>query len=227
MGDYLSGAIKLSALRNGKCTLSSTYPVSYTGGQLQHGASYPDKRSKQHDILQLEYVRRCHWGRYFISAALVAVVIYVAVAFAHGQIEWHYVGRYLVDRSILIGLLNTIVMTVLAMTLGGVLGVTAAVMRLSANPVASAVAYVYVWLFRGTPVILQLLLWYNLALVFPSIGISGLIEFRTVDVMTPFLTALLGLGINQGAYTSEVVRSGLLSVPLGSPMLKNRWACHG
>ncbi|PSJ20191.1 ABC transporter permease, partial [Halomonas sp. ND22Bw] len=73
----------------------------------------------------------------------------------------------------------------------------------------------YVWLFRGTPVILQLLLWFNLALVFPTLGIPGLWEAKTVNVMTPFLAALLGLGINQGAYTSEVVRAGLLSVDVG------------
>ncbi|MBC8831705.1 amino acid ABC transporter permease, partial [Escherichia coli] len=70
-----------------------------------------------------------------------------------------------------------------------------AVMRLSSNPVLGAVAQGYIWLFRGTPVILQLLLWFNLALVFPTLGIPGLAEYRTVDVMTPFLAAVLGLGI--------------------------------
>ena len=77
------------------------------------------------------------------------------------------------------------------------------------------VALGYAWLFRGTPVILQLLLWFNLALVFPVMGVPGLFEARTVDVMTPFAAALLGLGINQGAYTSEVVRAGLISVDMG------------
>ena len=71
-----------------------------------------------------------------------------------------------------------------------------------------AVAAGYTWLFRGTPLILQLLLWFNLALIFPTIGIPGLWSGRAVDIMTPFLSALLGLGINQGAYTSEVMRAG-------------------
>lgn len=167
------------------------------------------------DISHLEHVRRRYWGRYVASAAIIAVIGYVVLAFAHGQIEWRYVARFLTARSILTGLVNTIVMTVLAMVLGVVLGVITAIMRLSPNPVLQAVAQGYVWLFRGTPVILQLLLWFNLALVFPSMGIPGLFEFRTVDVMTPFLAALLGLGINQGAYTSEVVRAGLLSVDTG------------
>jgi polar amino acid transport system permease protein len=107
------------------------------------------------------------------------------------------------------------VMAVLAMSLGIVLGVLVAVMRLSPNPVLSGVAAGYTWLFRGTPLILQLLLWFNLALVFPTIGIPGVWSGRAVDVMTPFLAALLGLGINQGAYTSEVMRAGMLSVDTG------------
>lgn len=163
----------------------------------------------------LERVRRRYWGRYVASAAIVVVIGYVVAAFARGQIEWQTVGRFLTARTILMGLVNTIVMTILAMSLGIALGVITAVMRLSSNPVLSSISQGYVWLFRGTPVILQLLLWFNLALVFPTIGIPGVFALRTVDVMTPFLAALLGLGINQGAYTSEVVRAGLLSVDTG------------
>ncbi|KXU94000.1 ABC transporter permease [Caballeronia megalochromosomata] len=163
----------------------------------------------------LERVRRRYWGRYVASAAIVVVIGYVVAAFARGQIEWQTVGRFLTARTILTGLVNTIVMTILAMSLGIALGVITAVMRLSSNPVLSSLSQGYVWLFRGTPVILQLLLWFNLALVFPTIGIPGVFALRTVDVMTPFLAALLGLGINQGAYTSEVVRAGLLSVDTG------------
>jgi polar amino acid transport system permease protein len=72
-----------------------------------------------------------------------------------------------------------------------------------------------VWFFRGTPLLLQLLLWFNLALIFPRLGIPGVAEWRTVDVITPFVATWLGLGMNQGAYTSEVVRSGILSVDRG------------
>jgi polar amino acid transport system permease protein len=167
------------------------------------------------DISHFEHVPRRYYGRYLASLVILAIVAYIVVAFARGQIDWTVVGRFLTAKSILRGLANTIVMTILAMALGIVLGVIVAIMRLSTNPVVQAVAHGYVWLFRGTPVILQLLLWFNLALVFPVMGIPGLFEFRTVDIMTPFLAALLGLGINQGAYTSEVVRAGLLSVDTG------------
>ena len=116
---------------------------------------------------------------------------------------------------ILAGIANTMVMAVLAMALGIALGVVVAIMRLSPNPVLVSLAAFYTWLFRGTPLILQLLLWFNLALVFPTLGIPGVWSGRAVDVMTPFLAALLGLGINQGAYTSEVMRAGMLSVDAG------------
>src|SRR3546814_3667575 len=113
------------------------------------------------------------------------------------------------------GLVNTIIMTGGAIALGMVLGVVFAVMAMSPNPVLKGVAALYIWFFRGTPLILQLLLWFNLALVFPRLGIPDLFSVRTVEVITPFVATLLGLGINQGAYTAEVVRSGILSVDSG------------
>jgi polar amino acid transport system permease protein len=167
------------------------------------------------DISGMTVARQVHWWRWIASAAILVVLAAIARAFANGQIEWTYVGRFLTAKAILEGLVNTMTMAVLAMALGIVLGVVAAIMRLSPNPVLKSVAAGYTWLFRGTPLILQLLLWFNLALVFPTIGIPGLWSARTVDVMTPFLAALLGLGINQGAYTSEVMRAGMLSVDAG------------
>lgn len=167
------------------------------------------------DISRLEHVRRKHVGRYLSAVAVVAVVSWIMMSFVHGQIDWPVVGRYLTARTIILGLGNTVLMAALAMLLGVVIGVTVAIMRLSTNPVVNWAAASYVWFFRGTPLLLQLLLWFNLALVFPELGIPGLFEVRTVDVMTPFVAALLGLGINQGAYTSEVVRAGLLSVDQG------------
>jgi polar amino acid transport system permease protein len=166
-------------------------------------------------ISHLEHVPRRYYGRYVAAALILAFLVFVANAFAKGNIEWAYVARFMTVKAILDGLFNTVVMSILAMALGIVLGVITAVMVLSTNPVLHWSARTYVWLFRGTPVILQLLLWFNLALVFPTFGIPGIWEMRTVDLMTPFLAALLGLGINQGAYTSEVVRAGLMSVDIG------------
>ncbi|MBD3848240.1 amino acid ABC transporter permease [Bosea sp. SSUT16] len=160
-------------------------------------------------------VPRRHFGR-IIGAAMVCLALAAIVrAFAVGQIEWNYVAEFLTVQAIMTGLVNTIVMAILAMLLGIALGVVFAVMRLSANPVLSMTAVGYIWFFRAVPALLQLLLWFNLALVFPTIGIPGLFSFKTVEVMTPFVAALLGLGIQQGAFTAEVVRAGLLSVDNG------------
>jgi polar amino acid transport system permease protein len=166
-------------------------------------------------IAHLTHVPRRHYGRWIASLLIVLVFAYVGKAFAEGQIDWKVVGQFFTAQSILSGLGNTIIMTFCAMALGIALGVLFAVMVMSPNPVLKGVAVFYIWFFRGTPLLLQLLIWFNLALVFPRIGIPGLFEARMVDVMTPFVATLLGLGINQGAYTAEVVRSGILSVDTG------------
>jgi polar amino acid transport system permease protein len=167
------------------------------------------------DLSEYHYVPRRYYGRIVASVIILALLALLINAIAHGKIEWRFVGQFLTARAILFGLGNTIVMSILAMALGVIFGVIIAVMRMSSNPVLSGVAIGYTWIFRGTPLILQLLLWFNLALIFPTIGIPGLFQLQTVDIMTPFSAALLGLSINQGAYTSEVVRAGLISVDLG------------
>jgi len=166
------------------------------------------------DISGYTVVPQRHWKRWLAVAVIAVLLAGLVRAFAQGQIEWRYVGQFLTAQSILSGLVNTVLMSIGAMALGIALGITAAVMRMSPNPVLQGVAMGYAWLFRGTPVILQLLLWFNLALVFPTMGFGDW-SWRTVDVMTPAVAALLGLGINQGAYTSEVMRAGMLSVDQG------------
>lgn len=171
--------------------------------------------SERKAIAELETVPRRHLGRWVAATVVAALVAWVIKAFAEGDIDWAVVAEFFAAPAILFGLLNTIVMTFCAMSLGLALGVVFAVMYMSPNPVLRLIALGYIWLFRGTPLILQLLLWFNLALVFPTLGIPGIFEARTVEVMTPFVATLLGLGLNQGAYTAEVVRSGILSVDAG------------
>ena len=167
------------------------------------------------DASRLQVVSRRRPGRW-VGAALALLTLALLVrAFALGQIAWPVVAEFLTAPAILAGLANTIIMTICAMSLGLALGVLFAVMMLSPNPVLKACAAFYIWLFRGTPLLLQLLLWFNLALIFPRLGWPGVLDVRTVDVVTPFVATLLGLGINQGAYTAEVVRAGILSVDRG------------
>ncbi|MGI8390599.1 amino acid ABC transporter permease [Brucella anthropi] len=168
-----------------------------------------------YQISHLVHVPRRHYGR-LVAAAVVALALAAIIhAFVVGQIEWNYVGEFLTVPAIMTGLVNTIIMSVLAMALGIALGIIFAVMRLSDNPVLSYVSIGYVWFFRAVPALLQLLLWFNLALVFPTMGIPGVFSVSTVEIMTPFVATLLGLGIQQGAFTAEVVRAGLLSVDRG------------
>lgn len=120
-----------------------------------------------YQISHLVHVPRRHYGRLVAAAVVVLALAAIIHAFAVGQIEWNYVGEFLTVPAIMTGLLNTIIMSVLAMALGIALGIVFAVMRLSDNPVLSYVSIGYVWFFRAVPALLQLLLWFNLALVFP------------------------------------------------------------
>jgi len=161
-------------------------------------------------------VRRKHPWRLAAAVVVVAIIglfIYAA-ANAH-DLYWGVVRHYLLSSFILNGLLRTVELTAAAMALALVLGVVFGVMRLSENPVLSGVAWFYVWAFRGVPLIVQLFLWFNLGLIFPHIVIPGIVHATTVNVMKPFLAAVLGFGINEGAYMSEIIRGGLMSVPPG------------
>jgi len=151
-----------------------------------------------------------HYGRWVAAAVVLVGLGFLVKAFADAKIDWDMVGEYLFDDQIIEGAGNTLLISVVAMLTGLVLGVLAAVMRLSGNPVTSTVATAYIWFFRGTPVLVQLLLWWNLALVFPT-----LFGQDTNELITPFMAALLGLGINEGAYMAEIVRAGIKSVDDG------------
>jgi polar amino acid transport system permease protein len=151
-----------------------------------------------------------HWGRWVSGALVLAGMVLVVNAFAHADVHWATTRHYFTVDAIVRGAGRTLLISVLSQAIGIALGVVVAVMRQSGNPVTGAVGWLYVWFFRGTPVLLQLFLWYNLGIAFPTI-----LGHRTVDVMTPFLAALLGLGINEGAYMAEIVRAGISAVDEG------------
>lgn len=156
-----------------------------------------------------------YWGR-VLSAILVLVALGAVVyVMARGEISWSNVPGYVVDPRLVSGVKGTLVLTVLAMTLGVGVGVIAAVMRSSANPVLKSVAVGYVWSFRAVPTLVQLLIWYNFALLMPTIGIPGVFSSNTNEIMTPLFAALLGLGLSEGAYMAEIVRGGILGVDRG------------
>lgn len=155
-----------------------------------------------------------HYGRWISAVLVVALLGMLALAFANADINWSAVPRYLDHERIVKGAGYTLLITVLAMLLGVVLGTLLAVMRLSKNPVMSSVAWGYIWVFRGTPVLVQLLLWYNLDSIFPILDV-GFYRDEMYDVMTPMVAALLGLGLNEAAYMAEISRAGIQSVDEG------------
>ena len=162
-----------------------------------------------------------HPGRW-VGVAIIAIG---AAMFIHSLLTnpnwgWSLIGEWIFSPPILKGVGVTLLLTFLAMLLGLVLGVIIAVMRLSPNPVMSGSAWVFVWVFRGTPVYVQLFLWGSIIALYQtlSLGIPFGPEFITFDTKTlipAFVAALLGLGLNEAAYMSEIVRAGILSVDEG------------
>ncbi|WP_329040500.1 amino acid ABC transporter permease [Streptomyces sp. NBC_00178] len=156
-----------------------------------------------------------HYGRYVSAVVAIGLLAALVYAFAQGDINWGAIPDYFFDHQILEGVKNTVIITVLSMIIGVVLGIVLAVMRLSKNPVTTSIAWGYIWFFRGTPVYVQLLVWFNLGIVFEYINLGPIYKDEWSSFMTPFLCALLGLGLNEAAYMAEICRAGLQSVDEG------------
>jgi polar amino acid transport system permease protein len=137
------------------------------------------------------------------------------------RFEWGLVGEYRFSPRVLRGLVATLELTAIAMVVGIALGVVLAVMRLSPNRLVAAGSWSYVWVFRGTPVLVQLLFWNFIAALYPTISLGipfggpALLEADANVLITPFAAAILGLALNEAAYMSEIVRAGIISVDRG------------
>ena len=158
------------------------------------------------------------WVAIVVIAVLVAMLVHNLAVNTNWQ-GW-IINQYLFNNQVLHGVVATLWLTVIAMAVGVAGGIVLAVMRLSDNPVVSSTAWVYIWFFRGTPVLVQLIFWFNIAALFPtlSIGIPFGPSFHTWStnaLITPFLASILGLGLNEAAYMSEIVRAGILAVDEG------------
>ncbi|MYW09848.1 ABC transporter permease subunit [Streptomyces sp. SID2563] len=156
-----------------------------------------------------------HYGRYVAALVAIALLASLVYAFSQGKINWGAIPDYFFDDRIIDGVGQTLLLTALSMLIGVVGGILLAVMRLSKNPVTSSIAWFYIWFFRGTPVLVQLFVWFNLGLVFEYINLGPIYKDYWSSFMTPLLTALLGLGLNEAAYMAEICRAGLLSVDEG------------
>ncbi|MFF8021739.1 amino acid ABC transporter permease [Streptomyces sp. NPDC007896] len=160
------------------------------------------------------------WWVLVVFVALCAGGI-IKMLFTNPNLQWDVVGQYFFSQSIMKGLLRTLELTALSMALGILIGILTAVMRLSPIPILSSMAWAYTWFFRGTPLLVQIIFWYNLAALFPRIELGiplvgpVLWSGDANVVVTPFVAALLGLALNEGAYMSEIVRGGIQSVDHG------------
>jgi polar amino acid transport system permease protein len=170
----------------------------------------------------LRVVSRRHIGRW-VAAAVVLVVI-GALAWSLWQnpnLNRQVVLHYLFADVTLSGVRVTIELTVIAMVIGIGGAVVLALMRLSGNPVLAAVSWLYIWFFRGTPLLVQIIFWGFLGALYHriTIGIPGtgvvLYSANTNALVGALMAAILALSLNEAAYAAEIVRAGILSVHRG------------
>ncbi|MGH3435221.1 MAG: amino acid ABC transporter permease [Sciscionella sp.] len=157
-----------------------------------------------------------------VAAAVVIILLglFLYGAATNSAYDWSTYFKYLPDKRISHGAVVTIELTIIAMLLGIVTGVLAAIMRMSDNPVLRYVAWLYVWVFRGTPVYVQLVFWGLFTSIYRDIHIGipfsyTFTHLSTSSWLTPFVAAFLGLGLNEGAYMSEIMRAGISSIDEG------------
>jgi polar amino acid transport system permease protein len=162
-----------------------------------------------------------HPGRWVAAA----IVLYLSAALVKSvatnpRFEWGIIRHYFTSSRVLQGLVTTLELTVLCMAIGIVIGILLAVMRLSANPLVSGASWLYIWLFRGTPVLVQILFWGFIAALYPTLSLGiplgpQFVHFSANSAITPFVAGMLALGLNEGAYMAEIVRAGIISVEEG------------
>ncbi len=152
-----------------------------------------------------------------VIAALIAsfiVIMAVWIVMDSGQVRWHVVGDYMFSAVVLSGVKTTLILTITSFLGSLVLGTVLAAMRVSHNPVLRAISAGYIWFFRGTPLLVQVVFWFNLALFLPAIRF-GDYSFSTNSLITPMTAALLALFLNVSAFMCEIIRGGLISVDHG------------
>jgi polar amino acid transport system permease protein len=162
-----------------------------------------------------------HPGRW-VAIVIIGVLVAMAVnsIVTNSSWDWPFQLENAFSTPVLQGVATTLWLTVVAMLMGVVLGVILAVMRLSPNPVLTGAAWFYIWLFRGTPVYVQLIIWATIGALYKQVSLGipfgeAFVTFDTRTLIPNVVAALLGLGLNEAAYMAEIVRAGILSVDEG------------
>jgi len=172
-------------------------------------------------IGDLKIIPLRHPGRWIATAILGMILIYILKAFIFNpEFQWPVAGKYLFHHSILSGLMTTLQLTLIIMVLAICLGTTMAILVMSPSRLLSWPARAYIWFFRGSPALIQIIVWFNLALVFREVSISlpfvgTVFTAQTNDFMTPFFSAVIALSLHEAGYMAEIVRAGISSVDKG------------
>jgi polar amino acid transport system permease protein len=193
--------------------------VTRLDSNKEQGPISPTPIKSEATILNAVPIR--HYGRWVATVFLLLVAaVMVKSLLTNPRFQWGIVGDYIISDPILDGLRLTLLLTVVAQFLGILIGIILAIMRLSSNHVLARAAWIYIWFFRGTPLLVQLIFWYNISALYPeiSIGIPFGMTFwqgNANELITPFAVAILGLALNEGAYMAEIVRGGIVGIDRG------------
>lgn len=194
-----------------------------------------EAKTREPPSQELIVVPQKHIGRWSLAAAVILAISWLGYNVSTiSVIDYGAIPRYLFNASILQGVLLTVELAVIAQVIGVIIGIVLSAAKLSGNPVLVWLVTAYVWVFRGSPLILQILFWYNgILLVFPRIALKvpfidwTLFDIPTSSILTVFVASLLALSLNQGAYMAEIVRGGILAVDRGQMEASNALGLTG
>lgn len=183
------------------------------------GAENPLPHHAEHVAIKAVKLRH-PWRTIIAIILIVLAALFIIDAAYRPAFDWPSVGKYIFDIRVVEAAGNTLQLTIYSMIIAIILGIILAVMRLSPNPIFKSVAWVYLWVFRGTPVYVQLVFWGLLAVIYQniSIGIPFMqpwFTIKTTVALNAFALAIIGLALNEAAYMAEIVRAGILSVDKG------------
>jgi len=151
---------------------------------------------------------------------MVLFAMMVHAIIVNQNFQWDVVWQYFHAKAILDGMYLTLELTFITLAVAFALGALMAVARTSASTVLNVVSWLFVWFFRGTPLLVQLIFWYNLASLYPTLSLGipfgpAFVSGNANELITPFTAAVIAFGLNQGAYMCEIIRSGILAVDEG------------
>lgn len=192
-------------------------------GETLPSAARPGEQPPAYDeAMAIDAIPLRHWGRWISAAIIMFLLAALLWSLWHNpRVDISTISQNLFASYVLHGVVVTIELTFIAMVIGIVGGVLLAVMRLSGNPVLKTVAWAYIWFFRGTPALVQILFWGFLGALYPTlflgIPFTGLVfgQAATGRLYGSFVAAILALGFNEAAYAAELVRAGIISVDKG------------